>query len=265
METTINTLVVWDEKIFTEQKKNFSNNIDEEKNDITINTEKEFGLKECKDIGGKKKWGKNCPNCDSEIYYSNEEGLRRSIRDDRSCLKCGSRKMSGYIGKKFGTLTIVNQYNSFSPCGSKIVKVDYKCDCGHIGLNKRFGCVKRQKMCLLCRNQNKFKIKEVGKSAFNKLYNDYKKRADTKPCAFELTKDDFEFLTKQDCFYCGEHPKNVKKARGNKEIYVYNGIDRVDNNEGYTKENSVSCCALCNRFKMTLSVNNFLEHVEKNI
>lgn len=209
------------------------------------------------------KWTKICLNCQNESSYSSKEYLKRSIKDNRSCLKCGSFKKDRYIGMKFGSLLIIKQYNTLSPCGSKIVKVDYKCDCGYVGLNKRFGCVKRQKMCLLCKKKNEFKIKNPGKSAFNYLYNDYQQHAKKRGYDFKLTKEEFESLTKIKCHYCGSLPKNIKKARNGREIYIYSGIDRMDNTKGYLIENCVSCCKICNTFKMKLSVQEFLNHIKK--
>lgn len=42
----------------------------------------------------------------------------------------------------------------------------------------------------------------------------------------------------------------------------YNGIDRVNNNEGYTLLNSLSCCIICNRAKNSLSYGEFIEWVK---
>ena len=45
--------------------------------------------------------------------------------------------------------------------------------------------------------------------------------------------------------------------------YRCNGVDRVDNNIGYTLENSVSCCSWCNSMKNILPVNEFLNKIKK--
>ena len=45
--------------------------------------------------------------------------------------------------------------------------------------------------------------------------------------------------------------------------FLRNGIDRIDNNKGYTKENCVPCCDICNRIKMDLPYNVFIEHITK--
>jgi hypothetical protein len=53
-------------------------------------------------------------------------------------------------------------------------------------------------------------------------------------------------------------PSTKKTARSG-EVYIYNGIDRVDSNIGYTLENCVPCCEAVNRMKMDLSKEEFIE------
>ena len=66
---------------------------------------------------------------------------------------------------------------------------------------------------------------------------------------FELTEEQFAKITKQNCFYCGAKPNNIKNDKGSFGAYTYNGIDRIDNNKGYVIGNIVSCCKKCNRAK----------------
>lgn len=75
-------------------------------------------------------------------------------------------------------------------------------------------------------------------------YRDYLKRHEQKfssdPCINEMQ---FREITNTRCFYCGvEGP---------------NGIDRVDNNKGYSPENCVSACKHCNYVKGNLSFEDF--------
>ena len=61
-----------------------------------------------------------------------------------------------------------------------------------------------------------------------------------------------ENLANKPCFYCGS--KDTK-----------HWIDRYINSHeiGYTKENSVPCCELCNKMKMAYSPLLFVEHCKK--
>jgi len=69
---------------------------------------------------------------------------------------------------------------------------------------------------------------------------------------FSITLEQVEALHEEGCIYCGE---NVKGR----------GFDRVDNNKGYTIDNIVPCCGLCNWMKKDLTVEDFIEHCKKII
>ena len=53
-------------------------------------------------------------------------------------------------------------------------------------------------------------------------------------------------------------PKQITKGRGNNGDYIYNGIDRLDNSVGYTKENCVPCYKMCNYAKNKFTMEEFL-------
>jgi len=55
------------------------------------------------------------------------------------------------------------------------------------------------------------------------------------------------------CSYCGD---DVSKETGG-------GLDRVDNNVGYEKDNLKVCCKICNSMKSTLSEEEFRNHIVK--
>lgn len=45
--------------------------------------------------------------------------------------------------------------------------------------------------------------------------------------------------------------------------YVYNGIDRVDNTKGYTIDNVVPCCGICNMAKGKLNQQEFQNWIKR--
>ena len=59
--------------------------------------------------------------------------------------------------------------------------------------------------------------------------------------AFSLPRALFDDLITDACFYCGAPPNPL------------NGVDRVDNTQGYTPDNSVTACEHCNKAKRSLS------------
>jgi hypothetical protein len=97
----------------------------------------------------------------------------------------------------------------------------------------------------------------------NEVFNYYIARAGTRNIPFVLTKEKFAELSQNSCYYCGSVPKeHVRKGKYNQN-FIYNGIDRLDSSKGYTNENCVSCCEICNRMKNTLSKEEFLTHIHK--
>lgn len=96
--------------------------------------------------------------------------------------------------------------------------------------------------------KNKDKINERAKTAEYR-YSDYKRRAQTIDRVFDLSKDKFKNIFESPCTYCSKEQSH--------------GIDRKDNNVGYTEENCLPCCWTCNRMKGNLSVKVFLQHIEK--
>jgi 5-methylcytosine-specific restriction endonuclease McrA len=112
--------------------------------------------------------------------------------------------------------------------------------------------------------------KDTVTSGFNRVYDHYRRHSESLGRSWELTKDDVRNLTSKNCFYCGHPPNNVKdknrQAAVHKGInplsknvgkFVYNGIDRVDSEKGYTMANVVTCCTTCNLAKRSMSVDEF--------
>lgn len=110
----------------------------------------------------------------------------------------------------------------------------------------------------------------MGNAALNALYRNCKRGAERRNLVFELGCDDYEYIISLNCIYCGEQPKEVVKSYycgkyGSLKVYkvMANGIDRVDNSQGYTVENCEPCCYRCNSMKSNLSENEFLQHAAK--
>lgn len=74
------------------------------------------------------------------------------------------------------------------------------------------------------------------------IYNTYRKRAKKRKMDFELSFVQFSEIIGKDCVYCGE---------------IGYGIDRKDNNKGYTQNNSVTACGMCNKMKLTMTTKEF--------
>lgn len=90
-------------------------------------------------------------------------------------------------------------------------------------------------------------------STKNVAYNAYKQRADKNDWSFELSQKQFNDLICGSCVYCGRPNDNCHN----------NGIDRKQNNIGYTEENCVPCCGECNLMKANMSYEQFIDCVKK--
>lgn len=90
---------------------------------------------------------------------------------------------------------------------------------------------------------------ENGEARINELIGDYKYSADKRNLSFNLTDNEIKFLIKDKCFYCERFPyREYKSSRSlkYKGNLICNGIDRIDNNKGYSIDNVVTACKECN-------------------
>lgn len=104
------------------------------------------------------------------------------------------------------------------------------------------------------RQSNPEKMREANnkkKTSQNDAYMICKNSASSKNLSFEYTKEYYFELIKHPCTYCG-----TIDERG------FNGVDRLDCKKGYTLENGVSCCTMCNLMKASLSVCVFKKRIE---
>ena len=85
--------------------------------------------------------------------------------------------------------------------------------------------------------------------------------------SFEL----FTEMSMSNCYYCDIEPiskifdrkKNKDKTLISDEFVFVNGIDRINSNIGYVKENVVSCCKHCNTAKNTMNDSEFKEWIKR--
>lgn len=105
--------------------------------------------------------------------------------------------------------------------------------------------------------------KAPGESSYNRLKRRYKKQALSRNYIFDLSDNDFRQLVTSNCFYCGLEPKQIMREKTSFGQFIYNGIDRVDNSIGYTVDNCVSCCKVCNNAKGKLTKQEWREWIQR--
>lgn len=163
---------------------------------------------------------------------------------------CQMKNLIDETGNRYGKLTVIER-----ALNEKNSNVMWRClcDCGRetiVGSSSlRSGGTKS------CGCQHPL---PKGEASFNALINNFKTRARVANLEYSLTSEQVYKLTQSTCYYCGVKPYQVinKNAKTNGE-FVYNGLDRVDNSKGYTIDNVVTCCGVCNRAKSTLSISEF--------
>ena len=101
----------------------------------------------------------------------------------------------------------------------------------------------------------------VGNAARNDILRHSIRQAKKHGREWSLSEDSFDVFSKSACYYCGDPPSNVGKK--NDGIWMYSGLDRVDNSKGYIDGNVVACCKRCNGWKHAAHVEDFLAHARK--
>lgn len=164
-------------------------------------------------------------------------------------------------GERYGRLLVV------SPAGTRDHTRVWlcRCDCGtlkevtwkQIQQNhaRSCGCLQREAR----EKSGGHNVLPPGESAFNQLFASYQKSARERGYEFHLTAADFRTLTQSDCYYCGAGPAiKFHAAAGTNGDYIGNGIDRIDNAQGYVLSNVRPCCKQCNIAKGVLTEADFL-------
>jgi hypothetical protein len=180
-------------------------------------------------------------------------------------------KFQDLSGKFNGNLEIIKYVNVSKLTENAKWLWECKCSCGEIiyvrtaRLNGTEAFQERCRKCQVPLNAKKRILPDYG-AIRNGLFLKYKNKSIVRGYEFNLTFTEFDKLIQQDCYYCGQipeiHPSDLHILR-EETPFKRNGIDRKDNNLGYTKENSVPCCTMCNFAKLNFSINQFSEWLNR--
>ncbi len=147
----------------------------------------------------------------------------------------------------FGALTVV-QYHDRDKHGQALWKCN--CVCGKSCISSGAELRSGRKISCGCRAS---RVLPNNGALQNELFYRYKRMARSRGLSFDLEKDEFIGMALANCYYCNRIPYS------DMESFLYNGIDRVDNEQGYTSSNCVTCCKECNHAKHTLTHDQFIE------
>lgn len=171
---------------------------------------------------------------------------------------------SNLSGKKFNRLTVIEpmprkigertKYRCECECGNEIIVEGSKIKNSH---TKSCGCIRKTV------DYGKGKRLPLGISNRNSLIGSYKRNAKTKRIRFNLSDDEMIKMFESDCYYCGREPYMGFERKNSNGAYIYNGIDRLNNdpNIGYVTSNTVPCCFKCNYLKNKMNHDEFIEWI----
>ena len=148
----------------------------------------------------------------------------------KTCTMCNkSQNIDQYIGEKSNTTKMCYT------CRTKCKMYDKNRNKKQRNANARIAEAKEER-----KQKKKEWTVNVRYKSKQYHYTIYKRHADERTLCFELSIDDYIAIISQSCSYCNGMNK-----------VGFNGVDRKKNAIGYTLENSVSCCSMCNFMKKT--------------
>ncbi len=204
--------------------------------------------------------------CGEERLVRNADLFTRRSRS------CGKKVCSGEFteltGNRFGFWTVLQKDKDERASNGSIM---WKCEC-ICGVEKLVASKNlldgSSKSCGCKRLETKFNTRPTlspKERVMNQLYDVYRRGATKRGLIFELTREQFADLSLGNCHYCGVAPKQkiVIKRYFDDICYFKNGIDRKDSTRGYQIDNCVSCCWFCNRSKLDMSYDTFIDYLNQ--
>ncbi len=171
------------------------------------------------------------------------------------------------VGHQYGRLTVISRAGSRGTAATWLCR----CICGREkvvssnALRSRYtrscGCSRRtgpnSRPTYRCSHP-------PGAAAANNILKGYRGAARKRGLFWGLTDDEFVAITQRRCAYCGIPPSKIRRTSRN-GTFTWNGIDRIDNAQGYTSGNVVTCCSVCNHAKCDMSQQDFLAWIARII
>lgn len=178
--------------------------------------------------------------------------LSRAILVKHRSKSCGCRRKTNRVGQRFGKWKVLDARREGSETWAVCL-----CDCGTkrevllpslvFGASKSCGCGRG--------------FPNPDQAPITKILDSYKRQASDMGRSWELDRETASKLLKSDCYYCGAPPRNCLKSKQGFQFY-YTGIDRTENSKGYTLDNVVPACRICNLAKHTTHQDEFLSTVK---
>lgn len=190
-------------------------------------------------------------------------GISLRSGNTKSCGCLHPSRLVNEIGNRYGRLVVLKRAKA--PNGQREAYWLCQCDCskttivrGSIlrnGTTQSCGCLRDDVARAMARPE--------GAAAARKVYGNYKRNAKERGLAWALSEEQFLDLTSCLCHYCGAPPSNIAHWDELNGDFIYNGLDRLDSDNGYVHGNVVPCCIRCNHAKWDLLPLDFLAHIKR--
>jgi len=186
------------------------------------------------------KLGKVSKNCSACLEHSREVEKNRPKRDQSAYYKKYEQRPEVKAMRK--------KYKEDNPEIATKGWMDYRA--------RQFENNKEEYLAKNAKNMIKWKAKNPEKVAIAKKKKNanphyklqyYKRRAEEDGREWSITDEEALDMFHDKCHFCDSIEATI------------NGIDRVNNSLGYTTDNTVACCSMCNYMKNTLDIVTFLK------
>ena len=209
-----------------------------------------------------------CPICKSafkSVYY----------RPAKHCKSCQNMLQKAKVNEKFsiptGTifkrLTVLEETTSQpTPNGGSRKCYKVRCECGKefvtVGTRLKHGRITECSSCARQKRPQSTKQQTQEERMFVKTVVN---RCKAKGISYDITAATYIAIATKPCHYCGTLPvtKGKQLTRHGEIPIPVNGLDRIDSSLGYTFNNIVPCCSICNIMKSNLSLEKFTEHIKQ--
>lgn len=180
------------------------------------------------------------------------------------------------VGQKYEKLTVVSKFGNKE--GTLHLFWNCKCECGGTtvvrsssltnGNTKSCGCLRATSEA----RRSVDMARRDPMSAWKQLWHNYRKGAIKRNLEFNLSVLEFKSLCEKTCNTCGQEPTpdtsvyNMHKEKAPDALYRIvnrNGIDRVDNSQGYVLSNCEPCCSRCNFAKHAMPMSEFKDWIAR--
>lgn len=239
-----------------------------------------IGIYEILEYRGNERFRCKCTRCGYECDMTTAQLRSQKNKPSSKCKKCTvpvtTYKTKYQPGEIIGNCYELVEFQGGNQWLVKCIK------CGKVQEQSIHNMKKHKKdTCFYCEHPDSDKP-ATGRTRFQempideRIYYYYKgkiEKENAKPNSkykeWNLTLEEYSKLIHGNCYYCGEPPtidniwNKSSKRQCDKELIAINGVDRVNSNKGYFKENCVSCCPTCNSMKTTFPINVFLNHINK--